>query len=154
MTEVAVAQRSAEWFELRECMSLTASKFGEALGVGRGKPYDYLCSLIYPDSENLNPVESMYTRHGTQLEPVIDEAYQLLTRTQTKASGFWLPDRDELLHNMVGASPDALVLDKQGNCIGLAEYKAPVHCMYNTKRHGLHGIPRAYMAQIQVRTVT
>ena len=36
--EILVAQRTDEWFELRNSVSLTASQFGDALGVGRGRP--------------------------------------------------------------------------------------------------------------------
>ena len=49
MTEIRVRQRSEEWFELRGCVALTASRFGEVLGVGRGRPYDFLRSLVLAD---------------------------------------------------------------------------------------------------------
>ena len=49
MTEICVRQRSEEWFELRSCVALTASRFGEALGVGRGRPDDFLRSLVLTD---------------------------------------------------------------------------------------------------------
>ena len=35
-----------------------------------------------------------------------------------------------------------------GEFIGLAEFKAPIHGLYNEKVHP-HGIPRYYMAQVQ-----
>ena len=36
------------------------------------------------------------TRHGIELEPVIDEAYQLLTGNTTQETGFWIPQQGEL----------------------------------------------------------
>ena len=150
MTEIAVPQRSQEWFDLRRSVLLTASKFGDAIGVGSGKPFDFLQSLLHVD-HNGNSSENEHTRHGTCTEPIIEEAYQLLTGLATRQSGFWLPAEDDPLYGIVGASPDALVVDSEGTCVGLAEYKAPVYCLYSEKAHGAHGIPRRYMAQIQVR---
>ena len=43
---------------------------------------------------------------------------------------------------LVGASPDAIVLDEVTKMIGLCEFKAPVHCLYAD-------IPRQYMVQMQ-----
>ena len=39
--EHPVEQRSTEWYRLRQELVVTASKFGDAVGVGRGKPYDF-----------------------------------------------------------------------------------------------------------------
>ncbi|XP_078001216.1 uncharacterized protein LOC144453748 [Glandiceps talaboti] len=151
MTEVVVVQRTDEWFELRQCVQITASQFGEALGIGRGKPYDFFKSLLSDDSSHEDSGENEYTRHGNQMEPIINEAYQLLTGRTTQESGFWLPTNNSFLKGLVGASPDAKVLNKnRTNIVGLAEYKAPVHRMYDMKKKHTHqGIPRNYMAQMQ-----
>ncbi|KAI0207845.1 hypothetical protein LSAT2_007497 [Lamellibrachia satsuma] len=90
--------------------------------------------------------------HGVAFEPVVNEAYQLLTGNTTCESGFWVPLEDNILYNLVGASPDAKVYaNVQGTriCIGLAEYKAPVYQMYQEKATVPHAIPRMYMAQMQ-----
>jgi len=38
-------------------------------------------------------------------------------------------------------------------CIGLAEYKSPMYCMYSENVMQLNGIPRKYMAQIQGQVI-
>jgi hypothetical protein len=151
--EIDVRQKSDEWFELRNSLGLTASKFGEALGVGRGKPYDFLLSLLVDDSVYDNSGPTKETDHGIRLEPIIDEAYQILTGHVTQPSGLWIPDDNNILHNMAGASPDAKVYDSsdRSRMIGLAEYKAPVYQMYTVHKHPPHSIPRQYMAQIQAQ---
>ena len=59
MTEIKVSQQTPEWMVLRQGVQLTASKFGEALGVGKGRPYDFFLSLLSDESnEEVNFVES------------------------------------------------------------------------------------------------
>lgn len=139
--EHKVPQRSEEWYQLRRELVVTASKFGDAVGVGRGKPYHFYRSLLEVDTGS---EESPYTRHGVEMEPIIHEAYDLLTGSKTRESGLWtITDENDLLKGLIGASPDAIVLDKgTSNMIGLCEFKAPVHQMYA-------GIPRQYMVQMQ-----
>ena len=149
--EIDVLQGSKEWFELRYSLGLTASKFGDALGVGRGKPYDFLVSIVIDDPVYEAAGPTRETSHGVRLEPVINEAYELLTGHMTQQSGLWIPDESNILHNIVGASPDAKVFksDDTSRMLGIAEYKAPVYQMYTVEKHPPHGIPRQYMAQIQ-----
>ena len=52
MVEVDVLQGSEEWFELRQCVVITASRFGEALGCGKGRPFHFLSSLLRLLSQN------------------------------------------------------------------------------------------------------
>ncbi|XP_038075231.1 uncharacterized protein LOC119743003 [Patiria miniata] len=150
MPETSVIQRSSEWFELRQHMQLTASKFGDAIGVGQGRPYDFFLSLLSDDACSRENEESEHTRHGTQMEPIIDEAYQLLTGNTTHAAGFWQPPEGSILHGLCGATPDGKILstDEPVKLLGLVEYKAPFYRMYDPSKHP-HGIPRHYMAQIQ-----
>ena len=154
MTEIDVKQRSAKWFELRQSVLLTASKFGDAVGVGRGKPYHFLASLLCDDAcdSHSDDAGSGFTAHGVAFEPVLNECYQLLTGYTTRDSGFWVPSETDPLYNLVGASPDAKVYASvQGTrtCVGLAEYKAPVYQMYQEKATVPHAIPRMYMVQMQ-----
>ncbi len=52
MVEVRVSQGSEEWLELRQCVVITASRFGEALGCGKGKPFHFLSSLLSEDESD------------------------------------------------------------------------------------------------------
>ncbi|XP_033632416.1 uncharacterized protein LOC117294006 [Asterias rubens] len=150
MTEVMVSQRSQEWFELRRGLQLTASRFGDALGVGRGRPFDFFQSLISEDACYQDKKEDECTAHGIRVEPVIDEAYQLLTGNTTQSSGLWLPKEGSILHGLCGATPDGKIVSSSdpNKLIGLVEYKAPVYQMYDCSKVP-HGIPRNYMAQVQ-----
>lgn len=156
MCEIKVVQRTEEWHVLRNRVILTASAFGDALGLGRGKPYDFMSWLLSDDKQNKSESEigNIWTEHGIQLEPVICEAYQLLTGQQTTPSGFWIPAEGDPLFEMVGASPDALVYEKSRckpceKLIGLVEFKAPFYKMYTEGIYQPHAIPRQYMAQMQ-----
>jgi len=151
MTEIKLLQRSGEWFQFRRSLLLTASRFGDAIGLGMGRPYDFLVSLISDDPVYDPGDVTSEIMHGLDLELVIDEAYQILTGHVTQKSGLWIPDEDNSLHGISGASPDAKVYNVRdpNRIIGLAEYKSPVYKPYSEERHPPHGIPRRYMAQIQ-----
>ena len=86
-------------------------------------------------------------KHGIETEPLIDEAYQLLTSNITEKSGLWFPDKNNSLHGLVAASPDRKVMMGR-KLLGLCEYKAPVHCLYNPNC-SIYGFPRKYMVQVQ-----
>lgn len=159
MCEIKLQQRSLEWFQIRKSVLITASLFGDALGVGKGRPYDFLASLPSSDQDDSAcDSESMHsncwTRHGIKLEPVINEAYQLLTGYHTRPSGFWIPLKADPLYRMIGASPDVLVYPEISSKqdlipLGLAEFKAPYYKMYTEGIGCPYGIPRQYMAQMQ-----
>jgi len=151
MSEVLVEQRTVAWHQLRRSVCVTASRFGDAVGVGRGKPYHFLQSLLEPpcdDDDDDDDVGNVFTQHGLSLEADINEAYQLLTGLQTKLSGFWVADGGSGLAGVIGASPDAKVY-QNGTFIGLAEYKAPVYSLYSNRDGTNYGIPRRHMAQVQ-----
>ncbi|KAL4227933.1 hypothetical protein ACF0H5_013372 [Mactra antiquata] len=82
------------------------------------------------------------------MEPVIREAYEMLTGNKTRNSGFWTIQKCEKLENpligKLGASPDAIVLDDYDTMIGICEFKAPVHVMYND-------IPKQYLIQMHAQ---
>jgi len=147
MTEVQVDQRTEAWHQLRRSVCITASRFGDAIGVGRGKPYHFLQSLLQPPCDD-EDTGNIHTQHGLQLETDINEAYQLLTGLQTKPSGFWIANGNSRLAGIIGASPDAKVY-QNGRFVGLAEYKAPVHSLYCNRGKQNCRIPRAHMAQVQ-----
>lgn len=139
--ESKVQQRSKEWFQIRNSVFLTSSKFGDALGVGMGKPYDFFLSLISEDTdeeeEEEEEVESSNTKHGLTMEEIILECYQLLTGHKTRDSGFWV-SKDRILQDLIGSSPDAVVVDDENKDIGLCEFKAPIFRMYK-KENSVHG---------------
>jgi len=148
MTEVQVDQRSVAWQHLRRSVCVTASRFGDAIGVGHGKPYHFLQSLLEPPCDDEDS-GNVYTQHGLRLEADIDEAYQLLTGLETKLSGFWIAEGSSRLAGIIGASPDAKVY-QNGTFVGLAEYKAPVYSLHCNRDGGTHRrVPRRHMAQVQ-----
>lgn len=137
--ESKVKQRSKEWFDLRKSVYLTSSKFGDALGVGMGKPYDFFLSCMSDDTDEDDEevTESTYTQHGITMEEIILECYQLLTGHKTRESGFWV-SKDRILQDLIGTSPDAVVVDDQNRDIGLCEFKAPIYRMYKPE-NTVHG---------------
>jgi len=147
MTEVEVDQGTEAWYQLRQSVCITASRFGDAVGVGRGKPFHFLQSLLEPPDED-EDVGTIHTQHGISLEPDINEAYQLLTGLRTKSSGFWIADGGSGLPDIIGASPDAKVY-QNGTFVGLAEYKAPVYSLHCNREGSRCKIPRSHMAQVQ-----
>ena len=147
MTEVQVDQRTAAWRQLRRSVCLTASCFADAVGVGRGKPYHFLQSMLEPQCDD-DDSGSVYTQHGLCLEADINDAYQLLTGFKTEPSGFWIANGCSRLAGIIGASPDAKVY-RNGRFVGLAEYKAPVYTLYCTGGSPRCRIPRSHMAQVQ-----
>ena len=126
------------------------SGFGDAVGVGCGKPYHFLQSLLEPscDDGDDDDLGNVYAQHGLSLEADINEAYQLLTGLKTKLSGFWIADGGSGLAGVIGASPDAKVY-QNGTFVGLAEYKAPVYTLYNNQEGTQYRIPRHHMVQVQ-----
>lgn len=150
--EIKVKQKSAEWFDARKKVSLTASKFGEALGFGKGRPYDFLASLFYDDDEIYTKEDDLseIKQNGIELGKVLREAYELLTGFKTNDTGFWIPHESNMLYGYVGTSPDALVCQGSGLSwsIGLAEFKAFAYKLYSGDDL-IKGIPRGYMAQVQ-----
>jgi len=146
MTEVQVDQRTVAWHQLRRSVCITASCFGDAIGIGRGKPYHFLQSLLEPQCDE--DIGTIYTQHGLCLEADINEAYQLLTGLKTEPSGFWIAAGSSSLAGIIGASPDAKVY-QNGSFVGLAEYKAPVYSLNWNSKGPCCRIPRSHMAQIQ-----
>lgn len=138
--ESKVKQRTKEWFDIRKSVFLTSSKFGDALGVGLGKPYDFFLSLISESTDEEDEeeeVESTYTKHGQTMEEIILECHQLLTGFRTRETGFWM-SKDRILQDLIGTSPDAVVIDDHKKDIGLCEFKAPIYRMYR-KENSVHG---------------
>ncbi|XP_062503703.1 uncharacterized protein LOC134180543 isoform X1 [Corticium candelabrum] len=144
-------QRSVECPSICRSLLVTASKFADAIGVGQGRPYDYFLSRVDRSDtyKSVSAERDEWMRHGVYTEPIINEAYQLLTGNKTEQSGLWIPPVDDPLHGYCGCIPDGKVRGVGGSVMGLVEYKAPVHVLYSKEKHPPYGIPRRYMAQIQ-----
>lgn len=132
--EVNVKQGTAAWLAVRKTVPLTASKIGDAIGVGQGKPIDFLHHMLDIDAPPFKG--NNFTRHGNEMETHIRNAYGTITKIPPKESGFW-PKYDV----GIGASPDALIVSHDGRLTGVVEFKAPVYRLYSQ-------IPSSYIAQM------
>lgn len=67
-------------------------------------------------------------------------------------SGFWVPAEESSMHGMVGASPDGMVVNSSdaSRVMGLVEFKAPLHKLYDKTSGSPSDIPRRYMVQVGV----
>ena len=97
-----IEQRSQEWYECRNNL-LTASDFGQALGVGTyGNVGTLIKKKIDPDSypfKSCPPLE-----WGVKFEPVAQEIYCLRERAHIHEFGLLKHPG----HNFLGASPDGI----------------------------------------------
>eukprot|EP00042_Codosiga_hollandica_P042555 m.392650 g.392650 ORF g.392650 m.392650 type:complete len:288 (+) comp56353_c0_seq2:1845-2708(+) len=176
--EHAVEQRSAAWLRLRQRVLITASNVGSLVGrdeigsswlfhtaLQQQKPALFAPSLLQaqedrtplertPQDQPLSDSSSDALReHGMKMEPVLAEAYELLTGLHTRSAGFFQPHPGHRLHSHVGASPDRMVLDRETHeVVGLVEFKAPMFKMYSAGRTDVvRGIPAAYLTQMQMQ---
>eukprot|EP00056_Hartaetosiga_gracilis_P015665 m.242139 g.242139 ORF g.242139 m.242139 type:complete len:295 (-) comp30209_c0_seq1:256-1140(-) len=150
------AQQSQEWFGFRRKFALTASRFGDAVGVGTGHPLDFLGYLHAMEAE-IDEEESpprIETAHGIEYEPIIRNMYILLSGNNVKECGlFTLPDSHPM-SSLIAATPDGKIIQPEGGVggyervLGLLEIKAPVYKMYTRKQHPLGGIPKRYICQM------
>ncbi len=97
-----VEQRSEEWYRIRDNM-ITASDFGQALGVGKfGSTKDfYIKKCGYQEPP---PFYGASLSHGIRYEPVATRAYEL--KMNTKVHEFGLLQHPDL--KFLGASPDGI----------------------------------------------
>lgn len=97
-----VEQRSEEWYKIRDQM-ITASDFGQALGVGKfGSTKDfYIKKCGY---EEPSPFYGASLAHGIRYEPVATRAYEI--KMNTKVHEFGLLQHPEF--KFLGASPDGI----------------------------------------------
>ena len=97
-----VEQRSEEWYKIRDQM-ITASDFGQALGVGKfGSTKDfYIKKCGYQEP---SPFYGASLAHGIRYEPVATRAYEI--KMNTKVHEFGLLQHPEL--KFLGASPDGI----------------------------------------------
>lgn len=97
-----VEQRSEEWYKIRDQM-ITASDFGQALGVGKfGSTKDfYIKKCGYQEPA---PFYGASLAHGIRYEPVATRAYEI--KMNTKVHEFGLLQHPEF--KFLGASPDGI----------------------------------------------
>eukprot|EP00052_Salpingoeca_macrocollata_P012577 m.97798 g.97798 ORF g.97798 m.97798 type:complete len:268 (-) comp18543_c0_seq14:331-1134(-) len=147
--ELALEQRSDGWFSQRRKAVVTGSRFADVVGRGMGTPWDFFTFYYLEENGRRGPT-TREQQHGIDFEPIINEAYQFLTGSVTQAAGLYVPDEHHPLHGYVAASPDGKVLAADGSIAGLVEFKAPFHTMYSNRHNKtMHGIPLAYLCQIQ-----
>eukprot|EP00053_Salpingoeca_punica_P014259 m.129539 g.129539 ORF g.129539 m.129539 type:complete len:280 (-) comp16408_c1_seq2:383-1222(-) len=155
--EIQVEQRSEEWMRIRQSVILTASNFADALGRGIGSAWDFY-RHNFGSSTGVGPRSPTRKRqdetnalqqHGIDWEPIIGEAYEMLSGNRLVPSGVFIPDESDPLHGLVAASPDGKVV-RDGQVVGLVEFKAPVFSIYSdegSKR--FCGVPPKYICQMQ-----
>lgn len=119
-------QGSAEWHRARAGV-LTASQFDRILTpakleLAKGR-LAYLCEVA--GSEFMGACEeiggSVWMERGTELEPEAREAYQLITGRTVSECGIVFMDST----CRIGASPDGIVTNAEGDIIGGLELKCP-----------------------------
>lgn len=97
-----VEQRSDQWYKMRDQM-ITASDFGQALGVGKfGSTKDFYikkCGYQQPQ-----PFYAGAMSHGIRYEPVATRAYEIKMNTTVHEFGLLQHPQFEFL----GASPDGI----------------------------------------------
>lgn len=142
-----VIQGSEHWFALRRGRP-TASNFSRILTAKKvelaAARWNYMDELIaecfFPE---LNVFEgNFWTDRGEQLEPIARAKFSEVTGLTVKQVGFITRD-DEI----VGCSPDGLVVDAEGNWLAGLEMKCPApktHVQY--VREG--ELPDVYKAQV------
>jgi putative phage-type endonuclease len=129
-----VEQRSPEWYALRRSM-LTASDWGQALGVGK---YGTVTQLYHNKCEygDAKPFDSTMPAlaWGVRYEPVATDIYAL--KTNTIVSEYGVMRHPE--HDFLGASPDGI------SSMGVM---LEIKCLWRRKIDGK--IPDQYLYQVQ-----
>lgn len=111
-------QRSKEWFEKRKG-KITGSIAGALLGLS---PFKSQINAIKELKEPVEPdqfVKDVIFNYGIQMEHHAIEMFKLETGYDVKETGF------HVYQDWIGASPDGIVLNEQGDEIGLIEIKCP-----------------------------
>ena len=123
-------QYSPEWWAARAGVP-TASN-AERILTPTGKPSssqavymgELIDEMVRPRDERPSDEQSFsgnkHTERGNDLEPKARAWHSLVTGFDTIEVGMIFRD-----DGLVGCSPDALIVDKEGNPIGGAEFKAP-----------------------------
>lgn len=128
-----IEQRSDEWYAARKTM-LTASDFGQAMGVGKfGTVKDiYIKKCGYEERPFDGSAAPL--RWGVKYEPVANGIYEKLTNTTVSEYGIIRHQK----HSFIGASPDGV------NDLGIM---LEIKCPWQRKIDGV--IPTQYLMQIQ-----
>jgi len=147
--EVPLAHATPHYFRSQKQRFVTGAQVANAVGVGYvgGTPVDYLQSKFFTEEERGRQTEFSLQcmKHGQDREDDIRDTYTNIIGMRVEQSGFWTysDESDDRLKGFLGAIPDANVYDNSGSLVGVAEFKAPPHCMYRNST-----IPRYYMTQI------
>ena len=142
-----IAQRSPEWFAQR-CGNVTGSMMAAVLAKGSGITREnYRWKIV---AERLTgKVEESFsnsaTNWGAEKESFAKQAYEARAGVLVDDVGFCTHPTIKWL----GASPDGLLMDKDGSIKGLIEIKCPfkteIHLGYRLQNQ----CPPKYVAQVQ-----
>ncbi len=147
-----VVQQSPDWFKMRLGVA-TASCFGQIITPKTAEPSKsmggYANQLIgeVVTGENSEKFQSYWMERGAVFEAEAAAAYEAITGYTTIPGGF-ITD-DEML---VGASPDRIIIDGNGEYIGALEIKCPspaVHIENLLRANDQGEIDPAYIPQVQ-----
>jgi predicted phage-related endonuclease len=148
--ELAFPQRSPEWYAARSNL-ITASVAADCLGLGNISPKDLVKRLR--EQQGKQEASTFHTQHGLAMEPMINVLYQILTGRNTRPCSLMEPGRGFKGHGILGASPDAVVLeDLRNDGQIVCEYKAPIYSTYSDNgKSNVHGVPLKYLVQMMVQ---
>lgn len=142
-----IEQGSDEWKRIRKARP-TASRFSDIITAAKGElsksATGYIRELIgeafCPDFEYWTG--NQFTERGKDLEPVAREAFASVINLKVEQVGFVLG-----ADGVCGCSPDALLLDDDGNIVAGVEIKCPTpktHIAYVLDG----GLPDEYRQQV------
>ena len=122
-----IIQGSEKWHELRRGRP-TASRFSDIITAQKGELSKsakvYTAELIadcFIDPALFARLPTMWEERGVEMEPMARTAFTELTGLKLDVVGFITRD-----DQVVGCSPDSLVLDEAGNPISGLELKCPM----------------------------
>jgi putative phage-type endonuclease len=132
LTREYAEQRSDEWLSLRENM-ITASDVASAIGESR---YESPAAFVKKKVLKTKWAGNAATEHGTRLEPLVRDMYDLRTGRKSHEIGL-VQHRD---YPWLGASPDGVTEDGL-----LIEIKCPLTRKIEAK------VPKHYLPQVQLQ---
>ena len=116
LCNLTIQQNNSQWYSARNCR-ITASV---AQKIVRARTPHTRLSHFTGNQSSL-PLENF--KYGHEMEPVAIKKYEEVTKNEVIKSGFVV----KLDKCFIGASPDGLVLDENGEIIVL-EIKCPISC--------------------------
>jgi hypothetical protein len=125
---------------------LSASQFGQALGLTDGRISDFVEYHRRVVGTELEFRGNVATEHGIRTEDTSRKVYELLLGETVRDGGFFT-DEDHAL----AASPDGIVKGPSSRPSRILEIKSPFKALYDARKPSNRpfGIPLYYMCQMQ-----